>query len=65
VSDPELEAIRRFGILNEASGKIPHPTAVVVDREGTIRWIRVDVDYTKRPSPDELLAAIDGLGRAD
>jgi hypothetical protein len=40
---------------------VPHPTAVVVDGEGVIRFFRLDVDYTRRPSSAELLEALDGL----
>lgn len=40
---------------------MPHPTAVVVDSGGVIRYLRQDVDYTKRPTSAEILAAIDAL----
>ena len=54
--DPDLETINRWGILNEQSGKIPHPTAAIIDRQGKITYLRVDEDYKIRPStPDELL----------
>jgi hypothetical protein len=34
------------------------PTTVLVDAEGTIRWIDVHPDYTTRSEPDEILSAI-------
>ncbi len=56
--DPDSETIKRYGILNEGKGKIPHPTALVIDRQGVVRFVRVDEDYRKRPSNDELLEAL-------
>jgi YVTN family beta-propeller protein len=56
--DPDLAVIRRYGILNEEQGNIPHPTAAIVDRAGIVRYLRVDRDYTKRPSTTELLEAL-------
>lgn len=60
--DKDSAVIREYGILNEEQGTIAHPTTVIVDREGTVRWVRVDEDYRKRPSPSEVLAALDELG---
>ena len=56
--DPGSTTIKRYGILNEAQGEIPHPTAIVIDKLGMIRFIRVDEDYKKRPTNEELLEAI-------
>lgn len=60
LSDPDLQTIRRYGVLNHDSGKIPHPTAIVVDRAGKVAYIRVDEDYRVRPpTATELLPAIE------
>ena len=56
--DPGSATIRRYGILNESHGEIPHPAAVVVDGDGIVRFERVDEDYTKRPTVTELLDAL-------
>ena len=61
LSDGDLAAIKRWGLVNPKSPSVPHPTAVVVDGEGVIRFFRLDVDYTRRPSSAELLEALDGL----
>lgn len=61
LADPGCEATRAYGVLNEDSGKIPHPTAVVIDKEGVIRFLRVDVDYKVRPAPEELFGALRSL----
>lgn len=60
LADPDLATIRRYGILNHESGKIPHPTAIVVDRAGKVAYVRVDEDYRVRPpAAAELLPAIE------
>lgn len=59
--DADLAATRAYGVLNEDAGTLPHPTAVVIDADGVVRYVRVDVDYKVRPSPDELVAALMAL----
>lgn len=61
LSDPDLEVITAWGLINPASPKVPHPTAVIVDADGVIRYIRQDVDYKNRPSVEDLLGALDGI----
>ncbi len=64
LSDADRAAIRAWGIVNPSSPKVPHPTALIVDREGVIRYLRQDVDYRRRPSAVEILHALDGLKTA-
>lgn len=40
------------------SWTLPMPGRFVADREGTIRDVEVDPDYTRRPEPDETVAAL-------
>jgi peroxiredoxin len=61
LSDGDLVAIRAWGIVNPKKPTVPHPTAVVVDGGGVIRYLRQDVDYKERPSVSELLEAVEGL----
>ena len=61
--DPENGVVKQWAILNEKSGKIPHPTAVILDAEGVIRYLRVDTEYKVRPSPEELLGVLADLNR--
>ena len=42
---------------------VPHPTTVIIDKEGVVRYMRVDTDYKVRPSVAELLEALDQLGQ--
>jgi peroxiredoxin len=40
---------------------LPVPATFVVDRDGIVRWSFVDVDFTRRAEPSEVLAALRGL----
>ena len=66
LSDGDLEATRRYGILNPSSGgEVPHPTTLIVDAEGRIRWVRMDEDFTLRPTVDAVLRRLDIVISAD
>lgn len=63
--DAELEATMAYGLRNMDFPSLPHPAVVLVDKQGMVRYVRVDEDYRHRPPPDELLAAIKALGESD
>lgn len=56
--DPDLSVARNYGVLNEKSPKVPHPTALVINKAGELIYVRVDEDYAQRPSTEELLDAL-------
>lgn len=59
LSDLDHKVIDRYGLLNDkAKRPIPHPATYVLDRQGVVRWRFVEVDYTKRPSNEDVLAEI-------
>lgn len=45
-------------INGDASWELPVPATFVVDRDGTILFASVNEDYTERPEPVEILAAV-------
>jgi peroxiredoxin len=48
--------------FNGADGwKLPAPAVFLIDRDGTVRFARVDADYRQRAEPSEVLAALDEL----
>jgi hypothetical protein len=48
--------------LNPSSGgTVPHPTTLIVDTDGLIRWIRMDEDFTMRPSVRDVLTRVEVL----
>ncbi len=59
--DPGSRTIRAYGVLNEDDGELPHPTALVIDRKGIVRFARIDENYKKRPFNQELLQALQQL----
>jgi peroxiredoxin len=67
LSDKLLEWYRQFGHpLEEANGEggkreLPVPATFLVDRKGIIRLAHVDVDYTRRLDPDDVIGTLKGL----
>jgi len=41
--------------------ELPVPGTFLIDRNGTIRLAHVDVDYTRRLDPDDVIAALKKL----
>ncbi len=63
LADPDGEVIERYGIRNQkvTDRVLPDPTALVLDREGRVRYKRIDVDYRVRPPAAELVDALKKL----
>src|SRR5437879_4190528 len=40
-------------------GETVAPTTVLIDRGGVVRWVSRKANYLERPTPDEVLAALD------
>ena len=61
LSDPDHEVIDRYGIFNDAEPRgrpVPHPTTLIIDTDGVIRWRVTEVDYRVRPENEDILAAL-------
>ena len=63
LSDPQLEAIDRFGLRDpDASGPagkpLPVPTALLVDAAGTVVWKDQAENFQERSEADDVLAAV-------
>jgi peroxiredoxin len=64
LSDPDLEATDAYGIRNaESKTPVPHPTAVLVDRDGREVWRFSEKEYRRRPTDEEIRAAVGKLRR--
>lgn len=64
LSDPDHLVVARYGLLNQEDPRdrpIPHPTVLVIDRERVVRWKSIEIDYTVRPTNDDILGALAGL----
>lgn len=59
LSDPDRAVISRYGILNpEDRRRIPHPTTLVIDMQGVVRWKFIEVNYKVRPTNAMILEAL-------
>jgi len=61
LSDPDHAVIDRYGLRNQEDPRdrpIPHPTVLVLDEEGTVRWKFIEQNYRVRPTNDDILAAL-------
>ena len=65
LSDPQLEAIRRYGIVHQGAGEggrdIARPAEFLVDRSGTVRWVNLTGDIRVRARPEQMLDAARAL----
>ncbi len=59
LSDPDLSAIRAYGVEDVDNG-ISLPATVVVNQDGTVRWVYVGDRPSDRPLLDDVLAVLDG-----
>jgi len=58
LEDKDHKVISRYGILNPNSKGWPHPATYVIDKKGIVRWRFIETDYKKRPTNDQILAAL-------
>ena len=56
LADSGLAVTTAYGVLNDAGRNVAYPATFVIDRGGVVRYVRVDVDFTKRPPVADLLA---------
>jgi peroxiredoxin len=66
LSDPNHQTIDAYGLFDPAYvGKgvegIPHPAIYILDKNRKIVWARIESDYRKRPSNEEIRAELDKL----
>jgi peroxiredoxin len=60
-ADSGLAVTTSYGVLNEANRKMAYPTTLVIDRKGVVRYMRTDVDFTRRPPATDLLTFVKKL----
>ena len=61
LSDPDHKVIDRYGLFNPDESRnrpVPHPTVLVIDLEGIVRWKFVEINYKIRASNEDVLAAL-------
>ena len=66
LSDPDHRVIDRYGLFNPNESRrrpVPHPTTIVIDMRGVVRWKFVEINYRIRPELEDILAALGELER--
>lgn len=59
LADPGLDVVRAYGVEDVGAG-IALPATVVVNQDGTVRWIYVGDRPIDRPLIPDVLQALDG-----
>lgn len=61
LSDPNLEAIRRYDLVHAGQGEDGHdisrPAEFLLDSSGTVRWVNLTENYWIRARPEQILEA--------
>lgn len=65
LSDSGHKVIDRYGVLNPAGRGWPHPTTLVIDKSGVVRWKFIEINYKIRPTNQMILDALSAVERAD
>jgi len=65
LSDPNLEAIRRYDLVHaneiESGKDIARPAEFLLDRSGTVRWRMVTENFFVLARPEQVLEAVKTL----
>lgn len=66
LSDPNHKVIDGYGLRDPAYKEekvygIPHPAVYIINKDGKVIWAKIESDYRKRPSNDELRAVLNTL----
>ena len=66
LADPALRVADAYGLRHQSGGPegqdIAYSASVLIDGEGVVRWKYVTLNFRVRPTPADVLAAIDALG---
>ena len=64
LADTERRVIRAYDLLHPEGGEggIARPATFVIDRDGIVRWRNLTDNFRLRPSADEVVATVVGLG---
>jgi peroxiredoxin Q/BCP len=66
LSDPDHKIIDAYGLRDPAyEGQkvygIPHPAVYVINKDGKVTWAKVESDYRRRPTNQEIRSALEAL----
>ena len=60
------DTIDRYGLrdpeyAHQKLDGVPRPAVFVLDREGKVRWAKIESDYRERPTTEEVAGALDAF----
>lgn len=61
LADSDNAVIDRYGVFNPDDSRrraIPHPTTLVIDKQGVVRWKFIEINFRIRPTNEDILAAL-------
>ncbi len=58
LADRDLDLTKRYGVLDPTNAMMAVPAAIVIDRGGKVRFVRLDVDFRQRPPAQDLLDVV-------
>ncbi len=61
LADPDHAVIDRYGLYNDNEARtrpVPHPTVLVIDKDGVVRWKFIEINYRIRPTNEDILQAL-------
>ena len=65
LADTDLTVTRRLGLVHAGGGPggtdVPRPAAIVIDRQGVVRWTAFSDNVQLRPDAREVLRAVRAL----
>jgi peroxiredoxin len=65
LADTDLAVTRKLGLVHARGGEggkdVPRPAAIVIDRQGIVRWTAFSSNVQVRPDAQEVLRAVRGL----
>ncbi len=65
LSDPNLEATKRYDLVHEGQGEngrgIARPAEFLIDSSGVVRWRMLTENYWVRARPEQILEAAKSL----
>ena len=64
LADPDNAVIDRYGVFNPDESRaraVPHPTVLVIDKQGVVTWKFIEINFRIRPTNEDILAAVTEL----
>jgi peroxiredoxin len=61
VADPDLKIVNLYGLRWDAPNETAYPSTVVVDRQGTVRFVKISHSHGDRSAAPDVLQILAGL----